>query len=55
MSKGVNASIVKNNTFTVYGDSCEFFWTVIGKRFDINVEPVKTSVNVKGTGPYLYI
>lgn len=51
----LNAGMVENNTFTVYGDSCEFFWTVFGKRFDINVEPVKTSVNVKGNGPYLYI
>jgi hypothetical protein len=51
----LNTSMVENNTFTVYGDSCEFFWTVFGKRFDINVEPVKTSVNVKGNGPYLYI
>lgn len=51
----LNSSIVENNTFTVYGDNCEFFWTVIGKRFDINIEPIKTSVNVKGNGPYLYI
>jgi hypothetical protein len=51
----LNAGMVDNNTFTVYGDNCEFFWTVFGKRFDINIEPVKTSVDVKGNGPYLYI
>lgn len=51
----LNASMVENNKFTVYGDNCEFYWTVFGKRFDINAEPYKNSVNVRGDGPYLYI
>ena len=51
----LSTSLVENNTFKVYGDNCEFFWTVYGKRFAINVEPYKSSVNVKGDGPYLYI
>jgi hypothetical protein len=51
----LNSSMIENNKFNVYGDNCEFFWTAFGKRFDINVEPFKTSVNVKGNGPYLYI
>ena len=51
----LNTGKIENNKFTVYGDNCEFYWTVFGKRFDINVEPYKNSVNVKGDGPYLYI
>jgi hypothetical protein len=51
----LSTSLVENNKFTVYGDNCDFFWTVYGKRYDINVEPYKNTVNVKGDGPYLYI
>ena len=51
----LNAGKIENNKFTVYGDNCEFYWTVFGKRFDINIEPYKNTVNVKGDGPYLYI
>jgi hypothetical protein len=51
----LSASLVENNKFTVYGDNCKFFWTVFGKRYDIDVEPYKNSVDVKGDGPYLYI
>jgi hypothetical protein len=35
--------------------SCEFFWTVYGKRQTIEVEPLKQKVNVKGEGPYRWI
>ncbi len=51
----LNTGKIENNKFTVYGDNCEFYWTVFGKRFDIDVEPNKNSVNIKGNGPYLYI
>ena len=51
----LSTSLVENNRFKVYGDNCDFFWTVFGKRFDVTFEPDKTSVNVKGDGPYLYI
>jgi hypothetical protein len=51
----LNTGKIQNNKFTVYGDNCEFYWTVFGKRSDINVEPYKNSVNIKGNGPYLYI
>ena len=51
----LNTSLVENNRFKVYGDNCDFFWTVFGKRFDVTVEPDKNSVDVKGDGPYLYI
>ena len=48
-------SEVENNSFTVYGENCKFFWLVQGKRADIEVEPLKNSVDVKGTGPYKWI
>ena len=51
----LTSSRVKNNEFTVYGSNCEFFWTVYGKRHDINVEPLKQLTQVKGTGPYTWI
>ena len=46
---------VFNNQFRVYGRNGEFFWLVQGKRSDIEVEPLKTHVNVKGNGPYKWI
>jgi hypothetical protein len=52
----LNASEVENNSFTVYGESsCKFNWVVYGKRCSINTEPYKSDVNVKGSGPYLWI
>jgi len=53
----LNAGEVVNGRFTVYsdGENAEFYWTVYGKRYDIEVEPLKGSVEVKGNGPYLYI
>lgn len=46
----------ENNSFSVYGtDIGKFYWTVFGKRCELNVEPNKCDVNVKGYGPYLYI
>lgn len=51
----LNSSEVSNNQFIVYGENCKFYWNVYGKRFDINIEPLKTDVIVKGNGPYLYI
>ena len=51
----LNTSEVFNNKFNVYGSNCKFYWIVYGKRLDINVEPFKRDVDVKGNGPYLYI
>ena len=48
-------SEVENNSFTVYGENCKFFWLVQGKRDDIEVEPLKKNVDVKGSGPYRWI
>lgn len=51
----LNASEVENGRFYVYGKNTKFHWTVYGKRYDIEVEPNKGSVEIKGDGPYLYI
>ena len=51
----LSAGSVENNSFTVYGENCEFYWHVTGKRKDINVEPLKDTTNVKGSGPYKWI
>jgi len=51
----ISASRVKGNKFEVYGNNCEFFWTVYGKRLDINVEPLKNDTIVNGDGPYKWI
>jgi len=51
----LNCSEVDNNKFRVYGENAKFHWCVHGKRHDIEVEPNKDSVDVKGDGPYLYI
>ena len=49
------ASEVVNNSFDVYGDNGDFYWTVHAKRNDIVVEPNKDNVILKGHGPYLWI
>ena len=51
----LSTSKVENNSFTVYGKNCEFYWLVMGSRCDVEVEPVKTESNVKGDGPYKWI
>ena len=51
----LNSGEVENNKFRVYGENSRFHWIVYGKRFDIEVEPNKLDVNVKGDGPYLYL
>jgi hypothetical protein len=48
-------SEVENNEFIVYGPLGKFFWTVFGKRLDIDVEPNKEDVIVDGNGPYKWI
>lgn len=50
-----NFDEIQNNSFTVYGENGKFHWLVIGKRNDIDVEPNKSDVIVKGNGPYLWI
>jgi hypothetical protein len=49
------ASKVVKGSFQVYGPPGTFFWQVHASRGPINVEPLKTSVNVRGDGPYKYL
>ena len=44
-----------DGTFSVYGENGRFNWTAIGKRADINAEPLKKDVKVNGFGPYKWI
>ncbi len=41
--------------FTVYGEPGPFNWLVHGTRGASNVEPLKSEVDVKGSGPYRWI
>ena len=50
-----NSTEVINNEFQVFGENGRFFWHVHGKRGNIEVEPFKYQVNVKGDGPYRWI
>ena len=61
----LSATDVIDGKFTVYRlpllgketleQKCRFDWMVMAKRGDINVEPYKKDVIVKGDGPYKYI
>jgi hypothetical protein len=45
----------ETGAFKVFGKPGIFFWHVYGKRQTIEVEPLKSEVNVKGTGPYKWL
>lgn len=49
------ATKIKNGKFKIYGPPGKVNWLVIGTRGNIEVEPKKSSVDVKGDGPYKYI
>jgi hypothetical protein len=53
--KQLYSSRIENNSFQVYGENCEFYWIVQGKRLDVEVEPLKNKISVKGSGPYTWI
>jgi hypothetical protein len=53
--KPLTVSEVVNNSFDVFGENCEFFWTVYGKRHSIIVEPNIEDVIIQGSGPYKWI
>ncbi|NBP59465.1 hypothetical protein EBU71_23495, partial [bacterium] len=53
--KVYNCSRIKDNKFKVYGPVGSFYWLVHGKRHSINTEPDKSSVDVRGSGPYKWI
>lgn len=53
--KVYNVSLVEQGSFSVYGVNGVFHWLVLGKRGEIDVEPNKSDVIVRGDGPYLWI
>jgi hypothetical protein len=55
LNKPLRTTRVKDGSFHVFGDNCEFFWTVMGKRLSIDVEPNVNDVVLKGDGPYTYL
>jgi hypothetical protein len=46
---------VVDGQFTVYGPPGSFFWHVHGSRGTLTTEPLKSTVTIKGDGPYRYI
>lgn len=48
-------SRVVDGKFKVLGENGEFFWIAHATRKEIQVEPSKSDVTVKGDGPYTYI
>jgi hypothetical protein len=50
-----NVSNVIDNKFVVYGNNGKFHWIVYGTRQELDVDPNKSDVVVKGEGPYLWI
>jgi len=46
------SEVDESGAFTVYGENGKFNWMAIGKRGDINAEPYKSDITVKGDGPY---
>jgi hypothetical protein len=54
-TENYEVSKVVDGVFNVYGPPGEFFWHVYGMRGAIEVEPLKSSVEVKGSGPYKWI
>jgi hypothetical protein len=51
----LQTTMIENNQFSVYGTNTKFYWVVYGTRSDIDVEPNKDSVIIKGNGPYKWI
>ena len=49
------SDIDEEGSFNVYGENGKFNWVVFGKRGSINVEPLKSEINVKGFGPYKWV
>jgi hypothetical protein len=41
--------------FYVHGDPCIFAWHAYGTRQQLDIEPLRTDVVVKGDGPYKYV
>ena len=41
--------------FYVNGDPCNFAWHAYGTRQQLDIEPLRSNVVVKGEGPYKYV
>ena len=49
-------NLLDDNSFEVHSTvECSFSWVVYAKRGSIEVEPLKETTNVKGSGPYRWI
>jgi hypothetical protein len=53
--RNLNVTEIIDGVFNVYGENGGFYWLVHGKRLDLNVEPLKNAVDVKGIGPYKWL
>ncbi len=49
------SDVDRNGKFVVYGENGRFNWLAMGKRASVNVEPLKSEINVSGFGPYKWI
>lgn len=55
-AEGIISTLPKEGKFTVRcRKSGKFQWLVMGSRGDIEVEPLKKNVQVRGDGPYKYL
>ena len=51
----IATSKIENNCFTIYTScKCKVSWYVVGRRSEIDVEPDKHNLIVRGDGPYKY-
>jgi hypothetical protein len=48
-------SEIEDNKFKVYGSNGSFYWIVYAERKQIEVEPNKSKVTLRGDGPYTYL
>ena len=53
--KLLDTAKIENNCFTIYTScKCKVSWYVVGRRSEIDVEPDKHNLIVRGDGPYKY-
>jgi len=49
------SEVDSDGTFNIYGNPGIYHWVVYATRADIEIEPLKKNVTIKGDGPYKYI
>ena len=49
------SEVEPDGTFIIYGGPGVYHWVVYAKRSELDVEPLKESIEVKGDGPYRWI